>query len=194
METTGIPKHNPRPLYRELAQAVQAQKNMNADHPWFEKWTERIKDLMDRLPHGSGIDGAVTLDMNASHADKLVIHFSYHHMNGNGFYCGWTEHTLTVKPSFNGLNLRISGSNRNSVKDDLYEVFDHAMHEDVTYWLHVADFPQWKIEHKWEDTNGEPSQCYQAFYVDGVRFWNDFHAAIDYAADQMQNAFVHKGR
>ena len=56
--------------------------------------------------------------------DKLVFYTSFHHMNDNGFYDGWTEHTVTVRPSLQfGFNMKISGQNRNEIKYHLHDVF-----------------------------------------------------------------------
>jgi hypothetical protein len=48
-------------------------------------------------------------------------------MNDGGFYDGWTEHTVVVTPSFRGINLRISGRDRNQIKEYLYETYDYAL-------------------------------------------------------------------
>jgi len=45
-------------------------------------------------------------------------------MNEHGFYDGWTEHRITVKPSLAfGFELTISGRDRNEIKDYLSDVF-----------------------------------------------------------------------
>ena len=46
-------------------------------------------------------------------------------------YDGWTEHTVTVTPSFSGFNMRISGRNRNDIKDHMHETFYSALHTEV---------------------------------------------------------------
>ena len=119
----------PKTLVQELASAIQARKNCEESNNtvWNGKWAERIRELSKQLPHGSGIDGDCYVDQDASHADKLVIQTAFHHMDENGFYDGWTQHTVIVTPSFNGINIRITGQNRNDIKDYLYETFDYAL-------------------------------------------------------------------
>ena len=58
-----------RPLYRELADAIQAKKNCQAsgNTEWFDRWEDTIKLLVNHLPSGSGISGT-TLDEDSSHA------------------------------------------------------------------------------------------------------------------------------
>ena len=139
-------------LFEVFSNAIQARQNcaekmdglnpnaVTADVPmsenqwhqtkeWFDTWTERAKQLCkDFMPHGSGIDNGVQIDLDHSHADKLVFHTAYHHMNDAGYYDGWTEHTVTVTPSLsNRYNIRIGGRNRNDIKDYLHEEFDYSL-------------------------------------------------------------------
>ena len=191
-------KHRARPLYRELATAIQAMRNCEETNnvEWVHKWAETIDNLTELLPHGSGIDSGCQIDLDKSHAEKLVIHTSFHHMNDGGFYDGWTEHTITVTPSFSGINLRISGPNRNDIKEYLYDTFDYILRADVAYHIYRPQFPDLAVQHVWEDESGEPSQCYQAFYAgvgeDRKRFWNNLKAAQDHAADLMETKFYNR--
>ena len=124
-----------RYLYSALASAVQARKTCQErqNGEWFDTWSKEINNLVERfMPHGSGVDCGTKIDLDASHAEKLVFYASFHHMNENGFYDGWTEHTITVTPSFTGINLRISGRNRNEIKEYLYETFDCALSQEIT--------------------------------------------------------------
>jgi hypothetical protein len=118
-----------RYLYSELAEAIGALHYCKSreDKKWIDKWTERIKELSKLLPSGSGIDSGCKIDLDKSHATKLVIHTAFHHINNAGYYDGWTEHTVTVVPSFQGIIMRISGRDRNEVKEYLYGVFDLAL-------------------------------------------------------------------
>jgi hypothetical protein len=90
-------------------------------------WDERIEQLLTLMPSGSGWDMGTKIDLDASHATKLVFYGEYHHMNDGGYYDGWTAHTITVTPSFHGINIRVSGRNRNDIKDYLAETFDYAL-------------------------------------------------------------------
>ena len=144
-----------RYLYSELASAVAARRNcetkMSQLNPnavsasvetrdneyhqtetWFDRWEDRIESLVrEFMPSGSGFDSGTKIDLDASHAEKLVFTTSYHHLNEAGYYDGWTEHVVTVTPSFSGFNLRISGRNRNDVKDYIGETFHYALKLEV---------------------------------------------------------------
>lgn len=121
-------------VVQTIAGSLQAMKNCqkSGNTEWMEKHEQAILDTVSNyLPSGSGIDTGTTLNLDRSTSDKLVFNFSYHHMNENGFYTHWTDHVLTVRPSFNGLNLSISGRDSNGIKDILYETFDYALSKEV---------------------------------------------------------------
>lgn len=126
-------------VYRQLASSCDARlrcaKTLNTHQEWFDRHTETIENIVrDFLPHGSGIDSGVTFDFDLSTGEKLVLHTSYHHMNENGFYDGWTEHTVTVRSSLiHGISISISGRNRNEIKDYLAEMFSEDLDRSI-YW------------------------------------------------------------
>lgn len=113
-----------------LATAIVARKNCweSGNKEWFARWEDRaLKLVRDCMPSGSGIDCGTTLDLDASNGNALRFTFSFHHMDENGFYCGWTEHKLVVKPAFEGFNLHITGPDRNQIKDYLYQIYGDAL-------------------------------------------------------------------
>ncbi len=181
-----------RYLYSELASLIEARRNCASnDNPWFDKHTESIEMLVSRhMPHGSGFDSGTKIDLDESHADKLVFHADFHHMNDGGYYDGWTEHVVTVTPSLQfNYHIRISGRNRNEIKDLIHQSFDVALSTDVTYDLFIERYPEFAITSQWEDKDGQKSQCYQAWYVNGERFWNDYQSARNRAAQLMEAKF-----
>jgi hypothetical protein len=140
---TPTPKH----LYQEIASAVQARLGCLSEHAnesqkeYAPVWTERINRMVQEfMPSGNGWDCGTKIDLSESHAEKLVFFGSYHHMNDGGFYDGWTEHTIVVTPSFNGLNIRVSGRNRNDIKDYLWETFECALTQLVVWNVEKADY------------------------------------------------------
>lgn len=85
---------------------------------------DKIDTQLKDLPSGSGIDAGMKLDWDKSKPEKLIFLFSFHHMNEAGYYDGWTDHKLIITPSFSSeFELRITGRNRNQVKDYLYDLF-----------------------------------------------------------------------
>lgn len=99
------------------------------DHPRLACCEDQIRHMVrEFLPSGSGFDGGTQFNQAKSTPDKLVFETEYHHMN-EGFYDGWSKHTITVKPSFGGFHMTISGKNRNDIKDYIGQVFDCALRD-----------------------------------------------------------------
>ena len=120
-----------KPLYVLLASTLDAKKRCatNGNSVWFERLDDRITALVkEHMPSGSGFDSGTTLDEDRSTVDRLVFITSVHYMDESGCYDGWTEHTVTVRPSLvHGFHLTIGGRNRNDIKDYIAEVFRQCL-------------------------------------------------------------------
>lgn len=82
----------------------------------------RNVELLESRPHGGGFDRGTTL-LTASDT-KLCFETWFHHMDEFGVYDGWTQHYVTVKPTFSGyFDIKVTGSNRNNIRDYVAEVF-----------------------------------------------------------------------
>lgn len=118
-------------LYQKLAQLIQARANCNnvCNQEWFHKHEDRIEELVkEHMPAGGGFDSGTHIDFIKSTSESLVFTTAFHHMNEIGYYDGWTEHTVKVTPSLQwGFELKISGRNRNDIKDYMHEVFNTTL-------------------------------------------------------------------
>ncbi len=114
-------------LYQEIAQICGANHRTNGTHKG------KIWELQKLLPSGSGIDSGTKIDASESNDNKIVLLCDFHHMDENGYYSGWTNHKVIITPAFNGINIRITGRDRNSIKDYLHEVYDCALNEMVEF-------------------------------------------------------------
>lgn len=120
-----------RKLYQAIASRVDAmlrcQKDGNTE--WFEKHGDAIDELVRRhLPHGSGFDRGVTFDNVRSTGERLVFNTAFHHMDENGFYDGWSDHSVSVRPSLAlGFTLHVSGRDRNDIKEYIADTFATAL-------------------------------------------------------------------
>jgi hypothetical protein len=117
-----------------IASSVQARLNCleSKNEEWEIRHESAISELvMGYMPSGSGIDCGTKIDLERSTGDRLVFHAGFHHMNESGMYDGWTEHIITVRPAFSGFDIRISGRNRNDIKEYLNEVYSSALSETV---------------------------------------------------------------
>lgn len=119
-------------LAKQIAIAINARETClkhGGNGHWGDTWTERLNQIArSQLPSGSGFDSGTRIDLDASTEDKIVLTASFHHMNDGGFYDGWTEHRITVRPSLiHGFTLTVSGSNRNDIKDYIRQTFEYDL-------------------------------------------------------------------
>lgn len=157
-----------RYLYSELSTLIQARLNnkqkleMNPSdenaQKWFDEFEERIEAFVrDYMPRGSGYNSGTKIDFDSSHAEKLVFTTAFHHMDEWGGYDGWTDHTVIITPSLSSkYHIRISGRNRNDIKEMMYQDFDNALTYDVewdilkkSHW--VAQEHKVEVKSEWID-------------------------------------------
>lgn len=101
-----------------------------------ESWARDAEKVLRREfyngPSGSGIDDGTQSDLDDWDGKKIVFYASFHHMNDCGYYVGWTEHVFTVYPDLQfGFNLKISGPNRNDIKEYLADVYNNWLNEEI---------------------------------------------------------------
>jgi len=52
----------------------------------------------------------------------------FHHMDENGYYDGWSEHVVTVKPSLCfDILITVSGRNVRDIKEYILDTFDYLL-------------------------------------------------------------------
>ena len=107
---------NKRKVYDMLNAALQAHKScLEADwvnKEWEDKWDNLITHIeKNYLPNGSGFDcGTHVVRDECVNNRKIVLEFSYHHMDTNGYYDGWSTHKVIVTPMFDGIDIHIKGA------------------------------------------------------------------------------------
>ena len=117
-----------------IAVTVMAIKNCQKTGNEFEEsHKNKLQQLIEEyLPHGSGIDGEIGVDIDQSTPEKVVIYFEYHLMDENGCYVGWENYELKCTPSFiYGVDIKIKGKNKNDLKDYFYQLFHSALSEEL---------------------------------------------------------------
>jgi hypothetical protein len=129
-----------RKLYQQIANTLQAMQNCekSGNDEWRIRHYRRLAyELTNALPSGSGFDSGSNLDVEESKPERLVFNTGFHHMNQDGFYCGWSNHQVIVTSSLVfGFQLRVTGLNTRGIKDYIAEVFEHALNSEF----------EWKIE------------------------------------------------
>lgn len=122
---------NPKPVYVHLATLLQAAENcQQSDNvEWLGRHLARAEQLVKAfLPSGSGWDLGTKLNTESYSVSLIRLYGEFHHMDDHGGYDGWTAHDVLVTPSLvNEFDLKITGRNRNDVKDYLHELFDAAL-------------------------------------------------------------------
>ena len=120
-------------IYQALASKVTAMRNCldNGNGEWHERHHDAIRAIVrEFMPRGSGFDAGTRFDA-CEHVDskreRLVFQTAFHHMNDAGYYDGWTQHSVIVTPSFSGFDLRVTGPNRNDIKDYIADCFHDAL-------------------------------------------------------------------
>lgn len=101
---------------------------------------QREQDIWDGLESyvhknclsGSGFDDGTRLSATST-SKRLVFTTAFHHMDENGGYDGWTEHRVIVTPTFQGFDIRVTGRDRNGIKDYIGETFHHWLSSDAEH-------------------------------------------------------------
>ena len=121
-------------VYKQIARSFQAMQNCLecGNSEWVTRHQETIEHIIkNQMPSGSGVDHGTTFDFDGSTPNKLIFNVSFHHMNDSGMYDGWTDHNIIVTPDLAfGFVLRVTGRNRNNIKDHLDEIFQDALNEE----------------------------------------------------------------
>ena len=138
------------PLYLALAKLLERHKNLSRSPTLRPAMLDAVEDEIDRLvkehmPSGSGFDRGTTLnfDMCERAGDPnacphmLVFDTAFHHMDEHGGYSGWTEHKVIVTPTFLGPVLRVTGRDRDGIKEYIADQFHWAINHKVMADIHT---------------------------------------------------------
>ena len=125
--------HNMK-LYQAIAAQISRREN-SAARDNFENERDacdRITEYEKELPRGSGIDSGSKILLAESSPNKIVIQADFHHMDENGFYCGWTEHKIIIRPCLRfGFDLKVTGRDKDGIKDYLADLYHHDMGREI---------------------------------------------------------------
>lgn len=101
--------------------------------------------LKEFMPSGSGFDMGTEIDIDRSNGRKMVFKTGFHHMDSNGSYDGWTYHNVIVTAEFDGLDIQVTGRDRNNIKEYVGETFYSALHQMVAVeWDSAANIHHFK--------------------------------------------------
>ena len=121
-------------LYRKIASLLEAIKNCSEvnNTEWEAKHTAKLYELVSEyMPSGSGFDAGTQIDKDESNASKITFDTSFHHMDEHGGYTNWTCHKVIITPSFHGIDVRVTGRDKNQIKEYIAETFYTALTHDI---------------------------------------------------------------
>ena len=125
-----------RKIYQAIASRQLAVENCikSGNDEWRFKHENAIDAIVkEHFPHGSGFDNGTTFDNVRSTAQKLVFNTSFHHMDENGCYDGWTEHSVIIRPDLAlSYRMSITGRDRNDIKEYIAQCFASALDSTIT--------------------------------------------------------------
>lgn len=121
-------------VYQKLASTFNAYLYCQATNKQelADRHLETIKEIIrEYLPHGSGFDSDITLDVDRSKLNKLILCGSFHAMNDNGYYCCWIDFECVIEPSLIGeIDIEIKG--RFGHHQDLREYIGDVLYDALT--------------------------------------------------------------
>jgi len=124
-------------LISRIYRTIQAKENCIKDNKqdWINNHEFSLYEMeRNYLPHGSGIDSGCTIDREFKE-NRIVINVPYHLMDENGFYCGWQDFKIICKPSFDGIDMKITSNVKDKyfLKEYLYDLFDNCLNEEIEF-------------------------------------------------------------
>lgn len=134
-----------KPLYQLIAARIQTAQGATK-YAIDESIIQRNVDELERLcreflPSGSGFDSGTEIELDDCRAAKrIVFKTSFHHINDVGMYDGWTNHLVIIEPDFDGFILRVTGRDRNAIKDYIADTFHHALTREIASEWNGSEF------------------------------------------------------
>lgn len=121
-------------VYQAIASSYIAYINCirAGNEEWMEKHDVKLHKLINKyLPSGSGWDNGTSMSWDEDPNKELVFFGGFHHMDEHGGYKRWTDHSIVVKPSWDGISLKVTGQNYNDIKEYLADLFYHALTQEI---------------------------------------------------------------
>jgi len=143
-------------IYQKLAELISW--NPPKDSKWVDKRKEEIEAIMKTAPHGSGIDGDVTLIEKDSSDIRIVIKAEYHTMNQNGYYSEWITAIITISATLTAPGFDIDVR----FEEDIEQINNHYYNEAVKYVN--KEYPGLKGY----DREDKISECADYICADGI--------------------------
>lgn len=119
-------------LYQAIARAHEGQEACTNDCPEMaDLWRERLGNLIAQLPSESGFSaGTKFVSLCES---SMIFSTEFAHLDEGGSCVGWTNHFVYVGLRWSGLEISVTGPNRNDIKEYIKDVFAEALDSEVEF-------------------------------------------------------------
>lgn len=118
---------------------------------------DNLQRLEHLLPSGAGIDNGTKIDYDKSTPMKIVLNVDFHYMNDGGYYDGWTTHTIVITPSFDGFDIRVTGRNRNGMKEYFEHIYDYTLKQEIEIFADEVIEVIWRDSENPKRTEANPT-------------------------------------
>lgn len=125
---------NPNSYLSRLVQVLRAYQNceQSGNREWAEAhWQTAMNLNAACLPSGSGINTPVKMSEWEKVPLQLTFAVEFQHMSDAG-WTGWTNHDVIVTADLSGPNVRVTGRDKNGIKDYLTELFYDVFAREVS--------------------------------------------------------------
>lgn len=135
---------------KKVEEAERALGKCSVDDPAFKEISSALSFSQDKvssyvsalrlvasshLPSGSGFDCGTSILVDKSTSARVVLVSSYHHMDSDGCYIGWSRFKVLVAPCFNYpyFTLKVS------ILDRCRSIPRYLRDLDISYWTEVFE-------------------------------------------------------
>lgn len=121
-----------RTIMQALANVSIVLNNPNAAQTAVDYQSQVLDALVKLAPSGGGFDKGTEFISVRSNSRRLVFRTAFHHMDSNGFYTVWTDHTVVVVPDLlYGFTLTISGKDIDAIKAVIHDAFNEYLNTET---------------------------------------------------------------
>lgn len=101
---------------------VDADRTIDAERSWQDRWGSVLDAIEHQLPSGSGIDAGTKIERGPSERwdpdTGFVLTAGWHAMDSNGYYAGWHDFRVIVRATFSGPSVDIEWTAGKSPEQD----------------------------------------------------------------------------
>jgi hypothetical protein len=155
-------------LLQKIASSLRAYKNcLESDNKeWEIRHMESIDGYIDQLPHGSGIDGQTSINLEKSDGKQtIILESEYHYMDQYGGYAGWFYFQLEITANLDGYPDYDFCITRNDTDETLSYLHDMLLNRNL--WLYPLPNTH-RINHQPTKPTNQTAVTSRGFFIQTV--------------------------